>query len=458
MRRKKAAGAAKRDCITRVSVIGLGKLGFSMTAAFAKRGLDVTGVDVNSAAVRKINAGFSPINETGVQDLLQKHRARIRATMSVADAITRSEITFVVVGTPSGRDGAFLNDQLLAAADEIGGALRRKDDYHVVAVTCTVMPGTTAGEVRPALERASGKKCGRDFGLVYNPEFIALGSVVSDFLNPDFILIGECDAQAGRIVADLYGQVCENNAPIARMTATEAEIAKIALNCYCTTKISFANMIAELAERIQGVDAAVITRAIGLDRRIGGMYLQPGLGFGGPCFPRDNTAFRAFAERLGIDAPIPDAVRAANRRQAARVARKARRLLPRGGKVAVLGLSYKPATHVVEQSQAMEIAASLARDERYAVAVYDPMAMNEARAALGKRVKFCGAVDACLKNADLCIIATAWPEFRRLTAETLIARMRRPRVIDCWRLLAPREAAMVEYTAIGLGGRQTTRG
>jgi len=422
-----------------------------MVTAFAKRGFDVTAVDVNPATVRKINCGQSPIDETGVQDLLNKCKSRIRATPSVEDAVSETDVSFVVVATPSRADGAFSNDQVLGAIEQIGHAFRDKRGYHVVALTSTVMPGATEKVIRPLLERTSGRKCGRDFGLVYNPEFIALGSVVHDFLNPDFILVGECDARAGRMMEKVYGMACENNAPVARMKPVEAEVAKISLNCYCTTKIAFANMLGEIAEKVPGADAAVIAQAIGLDRRIGRSYLRPGLGFGGPCFPRDNVAFRAFASNLRIKAPIPDAVHASNVVQAARVMKQARRLAPQGGKVAVLGLSYKPHTSVVEESQSLEIAATLARGKKYAVSVYDPMAMEAARPLLEKKVTYAKSVESCLKGADLCILAMSWPEFAKLTAAKLKRLMRVPRVIDCWRCMNPREAARLEYHAVGLG-------
>ncbi len=435
----------------RVSIIGLGKLGLSMAVAFAKRGFSVNGMDVNPDTVRKVQQGISPVDETDVQALLAKHGDRIRATETVADAVRGTNLTCIVVATPSGPDGSFSNAQLLPAAEQVGLALREKRGYHVVAITCTVMPGTTDEVVRPLLERASGKKCGRDFGLVYNPEFIALGSVVRDFLNPDFVLVGESDPKAGRVMERLYGRLCENSPQVARMKCVEAEIAKIALNCFCTMKISYANMLAEVAEKVPGADARVITDAIGLDRRIGRRYLAPGLGFGGPCFPRDNVAFRAFAKRKGVSVPIPEAVHETNRRQVRRVLETVKHLLPKGGRVAILGLPYKPHTSVLTESQALEIAHGLSRCKTFSVAVYDPMALDNARKLLGRRVAYADSALECLQGAELCIIATPWPEFARLTARQLQEQMKRPCVLDCWRCLNPREATRVDYHAVGLG-------
>jgi UDPglucose 6-dehydrogenase len=437
---------------TKVSIIGLGKLGTSMAVALAKRGCEVIGVDINPEAIRKINAGQAPVSETGLQDLLTQFGSRITATDDVEQAVLNSAVSFVVVATPSQADGAFSNHQVLPALERIGRALRRKKGYHIVVITCTVMPGTTDTVLRPLLEKRSGKKCGRDFGLVYNPEFIALGSVIRDFLNPDFVLMGTREEKARKWMEQFYARVCENRAPVQTLTPVEAEIGKISLNCYCTMKITFANMIAEVAEAIPGVDAAKINRAIGLDTRIGSRYLAPGLGFGGPCFPRDNVAFRVFAERLKITAFLPEAVHTSNRRQAARVVRRVRAILPKGGRVAVLGLSYKPFTPVIEESQALQVAQQLAETQDLRVAVYDPQALEAARKVLPGSVTFAPSAAACLAGADLAILATPWPEFKILKPALLVKTMRRPALIDCWRCWNPKTGrGKVRYWATGLG-------
>jgi len=441
---------------SKVSIIGTGKLGMSMAVAMAKRGCQVIGVDINPESIRKINAGQAPVEETGLQDLLTTFGRRITATDNVEQAVLNSEISFVVVATPSQADGAFSNHQLLPAMERIGCALRRKKVYHIVVITCTVMPGTTDSIIRPLLEKRSGKKCGRDFGLVYNPEFIALGSVIHDFLNPDFVLMGTREEKARKWMERFYARVCENRAPVQTLTPIEAEIGKISLNCYCTMKITFANMIAEVAEAIPGVDASKINRAIGLDKRIGLRYLAPGLGFGGPCFPRDNVAFRVFAERLNITAFLPEAVHTSNRRQAERVVRRVRSILPKGGKVAVLGLSYKPFTPVIEESQALQVAQQLAGTRGLQVAVYDPQALEAARKILPRSVEFKTSMKACLEGADLTILATPWPEFKTIKPSMLERAMRRPALIDCWRCWNPPTGpGKVRYWAVGLGASRT---
>ncbi len=184
--------------------------------------------------------------------MLHRNRDRIRATDDYSDAIAHSDVTFIIVPTPSDSNGVFSNKYVLAAIKPIGKALQNKNEFHLVVITSTVMPGSTGGEIREALEAASGKRCGEGFGLCYSPEFIALGSVIHDMLYPDFILVGESDSKSGEILASIYRNLCENNPPVSHMNLVNAELAKISVNTFVTTKISYANMLGEICERIQG--------------------------------------------------------------------------------------------------------------------------------------------------------------------------------------------------------------
>lgn len=414
-----------------VSVIGLGKLGLTTAACYASKGLNVVGVDVIEPNVEAINRGECPIQETGLAELVARSGQRLRATTDAADAVRSSDVTFIIVPTPSGPDGAFIHDYVNDALDAMGPALRDKDGFHVVVVTSTVMPGSMAGVFKPRLEALTGKVCGRDFGLAYNPEFIALGSIIRDFLNADMVLIGESDPRTGDVLEAIYRHISEGAPYIARMNWISAEIAKLGLNCYCTMKISFANAIAQLCERIPGADPYAITGAIGHDSRVGTKYIRPGLGFGGPCFPRDNLAFIKCAADHGLEAKLSNAVVAVNDAQVERVVEKVRSAVRPGARVAVLGLSYKPGSHVVEASQPYEIAGRLA-SSGYRVRAYDPLVRTAPENA-----ELVPSIEACLAEADACVIATAWDEFKRLTRRELERTISPDAIIDCWRLLEP---------------------
>jgi len=435
--------------IPRVSIVGLGKLGASMVAAIASRGGHVIGVDVNPAAVDAVAAGRAPVQETDLDATLAANRERIRATLSVANAVRDSAITFVIVPTPSDARGAFAFDAAAKAFEAIGAALRAKSDYHLVVLTSTVLPGTTRQALLPILERASGKRAGADFGVCYSPEFIALGSVIRDFLNPDFTLIGEIDDRAGAMLEACYSQVMANHAPARRMSIENAELAKISVNSFVTMKITFANMLASLCEAIPGADVDVVTQALGSDRRIGAKYLTGGLGYGGPCFPRDNVALAFLARALGAPALGPEATDAANNLIPARVVAKIAPLVPAGGTVGLLGLAYKPASHVIECAQGAALAeACAARGLR--VVAFDPLVT-----ALPGRddVQMAGSAAEAVDAADVVVVATPDPAFLALDWSGVLARRPSLIVLDAWRLLRDRipASAASRYHVLGRG-------
>ena len=439
--------------MTGISVGGLGKLGLPMAACLASKGYSVTGVDVSQETVQSVNQGRSPIYEPGLAELLERCRGSLSATDDYDRAIERSDVTFIVVPTPSDDGGGFSTKFVEAAAVSIGRALRPKEGYHVIALTSTVLPGVTEGLVRPLLEDGSGKRCGVDFGLCYNPEFIALGSVIRDFQNPDMVLIGESDQRAGETVAGIYRRVCDNRPSLARMTPHNAELTKIALNTFVTMKIAFANTIAELCESIPGGDVDVVTGALGLDDRIGPKYLKGGLGYGGPCFPRDNKALSFFARQVGCQANLCEATDDVNHRQTERIVRLVREKVGglEGKKIAILGLTYKADTDVTEESAALKIATALVQSGAK-LRIYDPAMVSGCwRALEDDNVTYAESAVACLDGAELCILATPWHEFRELKVDDFLWGMKKPVLLDCWRFFnRPEFQDKLDFMAVGL--------
>src|SRR6478735_459302 len=321
----------------KISVIGLGKLGAPLAAVFASKGFPVIGTDLNPAFVNAINAGRAPVDEPNLQELISDNRERLQATVDASAAVAATDVTFVIVPTPSDPDGRFTNRFILDAMQMVGEGLRRKTAYHVVVITSTVMPGSTGGEIRAALELHSGRRVGDGLGLCYNPEFIALGTVVRDMLSPDMILIGESDARAGDMLQRIYERSCDSRPVIRRMNFVNAELTKIAVNTYVTTKISYANMLADICDRLPGADVDAVTQAVGSDSRVGAKYLRGAIGYGGPCFPRDNVAFASLARSLGARADLAEATDSINQYQVERVLGAVQARLPEGGTVAILG-------------------------------------------------------------------------------------------------------------------------
>lgn len=417
-----------------ISVFGLGKLGSVVAACHASKGYRVIGVDVEDEAVEACRRGTAPVVEPGLQELFSDCRSRLTATTDAHKAVLESDVTMLIVPTPSEAGGGFSLSYVLQACEEIGKAIALKDAYHLVVLKSTVMPGDSEARIVPVIERASGRQAGSGFGYCYNPEFIALGSVIRNIYQPDLVLIGESDEGAGDLLSTIYGQILErDDAPIARMSYANAELAKLSLNSFVTVKITFANLLARLCERLPGGDADIVAGAIGLDSRIGPKYLKSGLGFGGPCFPRDNKAILALARRLGSSFPLAESTDAVNAEISLRVSDLLEPHLESGSTIALLGLSYKPSTPVVEESHAILLAEDFLR-RGYRVVVYDPQAMNSARSRLGETVDYARSVEECVSEADAVVIGTAWPQFRDITGIDQV-RMRSPVIMDCWSII-----------------------
>lgn len=443
-----------------VAVVGLGKLGSPLAAVLASKGHDVLAVDVDADVVRLLDEGRAPVAEPGLQDLIDGAIDRLAATTEL-EAAADSEVSILLVPTPSDARGAFSNEFLLAAIERIGHGLAGREEYHVLVVASTVMPGSCDGELRSALERASGRTIGESLGLCYSPEFIALGTVIRDMLEPDMVLIGESDERAGRTLEGLYGTVCENDPPFRRMSLVNAELTKIAVNTYVTMKISYANTLADLCERLPDADAEVVTGALGLDSRIGGKYLRGAIAYGGPCFPRDNKAFAALARALGTEAPLAEATDAVNDARTDQLARIVRSLAGADASVGILGLSYKPDTGVVDESPGVALAARLRRAGVDLVNVYDPVATDAVLEHLANGVRPCRSLEELAEASDVVVIATPWEEFKDIAqhARRMNGR-RRPIVVDCWQLVPDAHDGAIELVRLGrpLGSVPSTTG
>lgn len=442
--------------IKRISVVGIGKLGLCTAACFASKGYQVIGVDVNPNTIAAVNEGRSPIYEPGLEELITKCQEHLSATNDYKYAVENSEVTFIIVPTLSENDGGFSTRYVEVAAQNIAAPLKDKKTFHVVVVTSTVLPGVTESMIKPLLEDVSGKKCGVDFGLCYNPEFIALGSVIRDFMNPDMVLIGKSDSRSGDILAEIYGTTCDNHPYIAKMSINNAELAKIALNAYITMKISFANTLAEICERIPSGDVDAVTRALGADSRIGTKYLTGAVSYGGPCLPRDNKAFVSFVQKLGCKARLSQATDEVNDDQADRIVQMVKQEIGelKDADIAILGVTYKPNTDVIEVSASIDITRALLR-QGAKVRVYDPAGMENAKKLLGNSAIYVNSIDECLEDTTICIMTTPWPEFRKLKPEDFIRNMKRPALIDCWRIYDRAEfTAKLNYQAVGLNNQE----
>lgn len=434
------------DC----SVVGLGKLGLPLALILADKGAGVTGIDVNGDLVQKLQNQEYMTTEPKVNELLQRCGNSFKATTSF-ESVGKSSIIFILVPTPSTpNDPAFSDEYIRDVLLCMVPHLRGREDYYLIVVVSTVMPGAMA-HIKGHLEKMTGAVCGKDFGLCYNPEFVALGDVVMGMEHPEVVLIGESDPRAGAVLSDIYIRLFfsfQQDSPpgvrISRMSLANAEVSKLALNVFVTMKISMANMLAGICEQIPGGDIDAVTRFMGSDPRVGPKSLQGGLGFGGTCFPRDVRAFQGFSRDSGVFDRIPEALSVFNDLLPLTVMERVNSIIPHGSKVAILGLSYKPGTPIIEESQAVNIALKL-REHGYNITAYDPLS-SWMKLPLGFEAT--GSIKDCLRGADLCIIAVPHQQFLNLPFDC----MAKARVLDCWRLLDRKALvkAGVEYHAVGL--------
>jgi UDPglucose 6-dehydrogenase len=289
------------------------------------------------------------------------------------------------------------------------------------------MPGSCDSEITNALESSSGQKVGKEVGLVYNPQFIALGSIVSNMRRPDLILIGESDPEAGQVALDLAQAIAENEPSVSRIGLASAELAKLAINTFVTTKISFANMLGEFCDHLDGANIDDVTSAVGSDSRIGKKYLQGALGYGGPCFPRDNIALAASADTFGIDASIAVATDSINNRQVRRVLNLVSSLASSGSSVTVFGLAYKPDTPVCDESQSIEIANALF-EAGYKVLSYDELVSPEDSPRLNTKVEGHRTPSEAIYSSDVAVFTHPVGSFKKLD----LSRLSSGQIIDIW--------------------------
>ncbi|MEN2975387.1 MAG: UDP-glucose/GDP-mannose dehydrogenase family protein [Candidatus Caldarchaeales archaeon] len=439
--------------LERVAVVGLGYVGLSLACALASKGFRVIGLDKDHEKIKLIGEGFTPIYEEGLNDLLREvlEEGNLKLTSNYEEMLDCSDICFICVGTPSRPDGDIDLGYLEDASRNIGRSLKKKG-YYLIVVRSTVPPGTTINIVKKIVEEESGKSL-KDYGLCFNPEFLREGRALQDIFNPDRIIIGCLDKGSGEALLRFYKSFHGDSMPPVLVTSpTNAELIKYANNAFLAMKISFINMVSQLCQRLPGADVKVVAEGIGMDKRIGREFLNAGLGWGGSCLPKDTKGLLKFGERLGVRLPIIEATIEVNDSQIANALSLAEKLVGNisGKRIAVLGLAFKPGTDDIRESRSIRLVEELLKLGAR-VRVHDPKALEKAKEVLGEKVSYTLSIEECLQDADLCILATDWEEYKVLRQEILEKIMKNPALLDCRRLYDPRDFERVKFAAIGLG-------
>ena len=427
-----------------ICVIGTGYVGLVTGAVFADLGNDVVCVDNVPEKIEALVAGQMPIYEPGLEEMVARNLAdaRLSFTTDLPDAVRRSVIVFITVGTPSGDDGRADLSAVESVAREIGLAMER---YTVIVNKSTVPVGT--GEfVRDVIERHQPRPV--PFDVVSNPEFLREGCAIEDTLRPDRIVIGAPTQQVAMSLLELYAPL---ERPMIITDVPSAEMIKYASNAFLAMKISFANAIANLCE-LAGADVMHVTKAMGLDNRIGAAFLNAGLGYGGSCFPKDTDSLIHTAATLGYDFAMLRSVVEINRERARHlVATMEKTLAPFDDKVvAILGLAFKPNTDDMREAKSVEVIERLV-GAGARVRAYDPVAMVNAAKLLPPAVEYCNSAYEAATDADAVVLITEWNEFKFLNLERLRGLMRRPIVVDGRNLWEPERMRRLgfEYYSVG---------
>jgi UDPglucose 6-dehydrogenase len=440
------------------SVFGLGPVGLVTAVCFAKRGYSVVGIDPDVRRVEMIRKGQAPFVEPSLENYLKEvvESGMLKAT-SESQVNDDSEVAYITVGTPSAEDGSIDLAYIRSAAVAIGESLQRRKEYQLVVVKSTVVPGTARNVVKPILEEKSGKVLGEGFGLCSNPEFLREGNAIYDSEFPDRIVVGGERAGDLSVLEKFYREFYGDKTPTIIKTSYEnAELTKYANNSFLAMKVSYINMVANICQKTKGADVEEVAKGIGLDKRIGPLFLKAGLGWGGSCFPKDLKAIAAYGKKINVQTSLVDAAITLNDSQPFKAVEMAEKLLgPLNGKrIAILGLSFKPDTDDLREAVSIPLIRELCSRGADVIA-YDPAAMPNAKLIIHDEIKFATNPVDCISIADCCILVTEWDEFKKMPPQLFLQKMKQPIIVDCRRIFDPSAFTMagVTFSAIGLGER-----
>jgi UDPglucose 6-dehydrogenase len=419
----------------KIGIFGAGWVGLVTGACFAELGHDVVIRDILPERMEALRAGRVPFHEPGVDELLTRNRERLAFTVEAGD-LAGCGVLFVCVGTPP----TYTGDADLSAVWRVVDELPVPDERTLLVMKSTVPVGT-GEKVRAALDSRGLAHV----GYVSNPEFLAEGSAVKDFMKPDRVVVGAFTQADGEVVAGLYERL---DGPIVRTDVASAEMIKLAANAFLMTRISFINEIANVCEAT-GADVVKVAEGIGLDHRLGPHFLRAGIGWGGSCFPKDGVALKQLASNSGYHFQLLNAVIEVNELQKRRVIGKLEKHVGKlsGKRIALLGLAFKPNTDDLREAPSLVLASRLLA-EGAEVRAWDPIA-DASRLLQG--VAFCDTVLEAVNGADAAVIVTEWDELRTLASDEVRAAMRRPVIVDGRNLLDPEAARAAGFTYEGIG-------
>ncbi len=436
----------------RIAVVGLGFVGLSLTSVLASKGNNVVGIDIDIEKCKKIRNGVSPFFEPDLEKTL---RIGLKKKLTISNdfsLIKDCNMVFVTVGTPQKSNGAIDLSMIRKAVEIIGRVLAKSKKNPIVLIKSTVIPGTMQNVILPILEKRSGKKAGKDFGLVSNPEFLQESSAIKDTKFPHAVVLGGYQTKFMKKAKSFFSKLHPNVSIIITNHQT-AEMVKYANNSFLATKISFINQLSNICQNIPSANIDDIAKIIGLDPRIGKLFLNAGPGYGGSCLPKDMRALINFADRVGINPTLLNAVEKTNQNQMQNIISLMEKRLGKitSKRITVLGTAFKPNTDDVRDSIAIKLIKKLLK-KKAKITIYDPKAMKNTMKVFGEKIVYAKSITDALNKSQCTVMMTHWKQFEALNNNS-IKHMKKKFIIDCRRILAKKELD-AEYYAIGMGKKE----
>ena len=434
----------------KIGIIGLGFVGLTLGSVLGFKGIPTIGVEIDKEKFLKISSGKLPFYEPKLEKILKKAlKKNLTLSTEISSVISTCNMIFVTVGTPQKGDGSIDLSIIKSVSKKIGMLLAKTSNKPIIIIKSTITPQSTIKTIKPLIENYSGKKAGKDFEIITNPEFLREGKAVEDTLNPHAIIFGGKNNKFLKMLEKFYSKLYPG-VPIIKTNHQTAEMIKYANNSFLATKISFINQIAKICESIPGTNVDDIANAIGLDSRIGRFFLNAGPGYGGSCLPKDIKAIINFSSRVGINPVLFNAVEKINDDQLNSVFTILKEVFGqiKGKAITVLGVSFKPETDDIRESVSIKLIKTLLK-QKANVIIHDPKAIKNAKDIFQNKISYARTFSEALKGSECVILMTQWKQYDNLTQKQLNL-MKKRTVIDCRRILLKKKLDM-NYFAIGLG-------
>ena len=433
----------------KIAVIGLGFVGLTLSSVLASKGITTVGIDLDKEKCLKIVKGTPAFFEPNLKKTLKKALKKNLLITDKLSSINNCDFVFITVGTPQKKNGEIDLSFIKTVVRSVGKIISKNKKKPIILIKSTVIPGTMKDVILPILEKNSKKKAGKDFGLISNPEFLQESKAIQDTIKPHVIVLGGYKTKFMKKTEKFFSRF-NPNIPIIITNHQTAELIKYTNNSFLATKISFINQIANICQVIPDTNIDDIAATIGLDPRIGNLFLNAGPGYGGSCLPKDIKAITNLSSKLGVSPTLLTAVEKINKQQINNIVELVKQNIGKikGKKLTILGVAFKPGTDDIRDSVGIELAKRLLKLEAK-ITIHDPKALENARKIFHNNTKYVKSISSALKDCQCAIIMTQWKDYERINNKT-IKHMAKKFIIDSRRVLSNKNLN-AKYYAIGLG-------